>query len=292
MKNEVYWWGIIPFEQRKRQLDSLAKCSSKRQEEMVVGSVVCMKKQPVYRAGTRAVKLIGNEPRIGELTQDAVKYDQTAYEFKILTLEQLYESELSGVDANQSESGLDATQKGKKRKFGDTEDLETEKWPLNEVVFLPEVAVSTEQLTGKIVKMEGSICAVSFGGAENIRDSNLKLLSKDDICLANNIAKGPDPVQKKPVKINIGANLRVVAAQIDEESIIHLLMRHSGLNKIQYGKFDIGKGEMISGITSLPTTPSSFELPEQGMDQLFLRKKLKNNKAKKGFLDFFRFFFS
>ena len=74
----------------------------------------------------------------------------------------------------------------------------------------------------------------------------------------------PDPVQKKPVKVNIGANLKVVAAQIDEESIIHLLMRHSGLNKIQYGKFDIGKGEMISGITSLPTTPASFELPEAG----------------------------
>ena len=56
----------------------------------------------------------------------------------------------------------------------------------------------------------------------------------------------------------------MVAAQIDEESIIHLLMRHSGLNKIQYGKYDIGKGEMISGITSLPTTPASFELPEAG----------------------------
>ena len=155
---------------------------------MTVGSIVCMKKQPVYRAGTRAVKLIGNEPKIGELTQDAVKYDQTRYEFKILSLDQLYENELSSLDTPHSTDNLtDGSQKGKKRKLGETEEIETEKWPLNEVVFLPEIAAVNDQLTGKIVKMEGSICAVSFGGAENIRDANLKLLSKDDICLANSI---------------------------------------------------------------------------------------------------------
>ena len=190
VKNEVYWWGIIPFEQRKRQLESLAKCTSKRQEEMTVGSIVFMKKQPVYRAGTRAVKLIGNEPKIGELTQDAIKYDQTPYEFKILSLDQLYENELSSLDTPHSTDNItDGSQKGKKRKLGETEEIETEKWPLNEVVFLPEIAAVNDQLTGKIVKMEGSICAVSFGGAENIRDANLKLLSKDDICLANSITK-------------------------------------------------------------------------------------------------------
>jgi len=43
---------------------------------------------------------------------------------------------------------------------------------------------------------------------------------------------------------------------------VHLILKNSSLGKVQYGKYDIGKGEMITNCTSLPTTASSFEDPQ------------------------------
>lgn len=106
VRNEVYWWGIVPFEQRKRQIEMANKLNGKRQEEMTVGSAVCLKKQPIYRAGTRAVKLLDNQPKIGELTHDTTKYDDIQLEFKILHCDLLFHSDSPPPQPVNDETGL------------------------------------------------------------------------------------------------------------------------------------------------------------------------------------------
>ena len=76
-----------------RRKKTASKLTGKRQEEMEIGSAVCLKKQPIYRAGTRAVKLLDNQPKIGELTHDATKYDDVQLEFKILHCDMLFHSD-------------------------------------------------------------------------------------------------------------------------------------------------------------------------------------------------------
>lgn len=71
-------------------------------------------------------------------------------------------------------------------------------------------------------------------------------------------------IQSIPKKINIGSNQKVLAATVDEEQTVHLILKNNALNKVQYGKYDIGKGEMLTQCTSLPTTASSFEEPASG----------------------------
>lgn len=76
----------------------------------------------------------------------------------------------------------------RKRKFEemDSARVETEKWNLKHVVFLPEQSSgSGGEIVGKIVRMDGNICAVSFNGADNIQDAQLKLMMKEELCLAN-----------------------------------------------------------------------------------------------------------
>ena len=265
VRNEVYWWGIIPFEQRRRQLDQIQKSSTKRQEEMEVGSVVCLKEQPIFRAGTRAVKLLENQPRVGELTHDVLKYTNSEHEFKVLSTDQLFDAYTPSPPPSSNDDMVHEDKygtQGKKRKFDEMEasKVPTEKWPLKHVIFLPDENSQNKMVVGKIVRMEGNICAVSFNGAERIKDESLKLLMKDEIMLVGQGSRSPDMVQKTPKKLNIGSNQKVISATIDEESTVHLLMKHTALNKIQYGKYDIGKAEFTSSPTSLPTTPSSFEL--------------------------------
>ena len=55
-----------------------------KQENLAVGSLVVMKKQPIYKSGTLAVKLVDNEPTIGQVTADIHKMDEGKLEFKII----------------------------------------------------------------------------------------------------------------------------------------------------------------------------------------------------------------
>jgi hypothetical protein len=180
VKNEVFWYGIVPFEQRKRQIEQAFKQTNKKQDELTVGSLVCCKKQPVYRAGTRAVKLLDNQPKIGELMHDANKYDDISLEFKILTLDELFGTDSPEPSETEKEIADDMKPANRKRRYEEIETakLETEKWNLKQIVFLQEEGKSKESV-GKIVKIDGSICAVSFNGADNI-EGKIHHLTKND----------------------------------------------------------------------------------------------------------------
>ena len=80
----------------------------------------------------------------------------------------------------------------------------------------------------------------------------------DDICLSSKISRNVEIVQKTPRKLNIPAGTKVLAANIDEEGWVHLILNNSNSKKIQYGKYDVGKNE-TSQLANLPTTVQSFQ---------------------------------
>ena len=269
VKNDVYWWGIIPYEQRVKAMEKLKKHGSGKREELTVGSMVVMKKQPVYRAGTKAVKLLDNEPRIGEVTQDIHKIEDSKVEFKII---------YSGHNDERPDKTDESV--SRKRQYDQMVKgaIETEKWNLKRVIFLPEVG--KDEVLGKIARIDGNICAVNFGDpksqsdeidSNSIMSKNMRFLLKEDLCLWSKSTRLVEITQWKPKKITLSTGAKVIAADIDEEGFVHLITHTQSSKKaqpdrvrpIQYGTFDIGKNEMTHSVT-LPTTAQSFQVKETG----------------------------
>ena len=135
VKNDVYWWGVIPYDHRARAIEKIRKNpNGNKREKIQVGSMVVYKKQPYFRAGTKALKLLDNEPRIGELNQDIFKMDETKAEFKICKTSDLQEKEYN------LEVGTENDSKKRKRTYEEMKSgaVEIEKWNIKRCIFFPK----------------------------------------------------------------------------------------------------------------------------------------------------------
>lgn len=89
--NNLYWWGVLPFGQRKRLWDK-HKAKSKKPirssvsaGELTVGSQVCMKNSPMYQPGAIGFSISNGVPKVGQLMNAA--WDLTDIcRFKIVTI--------------------------------------------------------------------------------------------------------------------------------------------------------------------------------------------------------------
>lgn len=78
---ELFWWGVLPFAQRKKLWDKY-KAKSKKPvrkdkdkdqgaNEVVVGSQVCMKSSPMYQPGAIGFCISNGVPKVGQLLNAA-----------------------------------------------------------------------------------------------------------------------------------------------------------------------------------------------------------------------------
>ncbi|KAL1490432.1 hypothetical protein ABEB36_013127 [Hypothenemus hampei] len=86
----LYWWGVLPFVQRKRLWEKYrAKCRKQRpssnQSEIVAGSQVCMKNSPMYQPGAIGFTVSAGVPKMGQL-QNAAWTLNDICTFKIMSL--------------------------------------------------------------------------------------------------------------------------------------------------------------------------------------------------------------
>ncbi|KAL3282723.1 hypothetical protein HHI36_005894 [Cryptolaemus montrouzieri] len=84
----LYWWGVLPFSQRKRLWEKYrAKCRKQRpsnsQSEITTGSQVCMKNSPMYQPGAIGFTVAAGTPKVGQLQNAAWALSDTCT-FKIL----------------------------------------------------------------------------------------------------------------------------------------------------------------------------------------------------------------
>ncbi|RZC39465.1 E3 ubiquitin-protein ligase hyd, partial [Asbolus verrucosus] len=87
----LYWWGVLPFAQRKRLWEKYrTKCRKQRpssnQSEIVTGSQVCMKNSPMYQAGAIGFTIAAGVPKVGQLQNAAWTLSDTCT-FKIINVQ-------------------------------------------------------------------------------------------------------------------------------------------------------------------------------------------------------------
>lgn len=106
----LYWWGIPPFSHRKKLVEKVknersksTKSSkstttstsnagtlqstgtpSKESNEIVMGSLVCLRNSPIYQAGSIAFTTAGDVPKVGQLVNSAWKMTDSC-SFRILS---------------------------------------------------------------------------------------------------------------------------------------------------------------------------------------------------------------
>lgn len=102
--NELFWWGVLPFGQRKRLWEKYkAKAkkpvrSSVAQSEIVVGTQVCMKNCPMYQPGAIGFTVVNGVPKVGQLLNAAWDLSSSC-RFKIITMPIQASSSTSGVSS-------------------------------------------------------------------------------------------------------------------------------------------------------------------------------------------------
>lgn len=87
----LFWWGVIPFGQRKRLWDK-HKAKAKKpirtninSPEVTVGAQVCMKSSPMYQPGAIGFTISNGVPRVGQLLTAAWDLTDTC-RFKLITI--------------------------------------------------------------------------------------------------------------------------------------------------------------------------------------------------------------
>ncbi|XP_076270049.1 E3 ubiquitin-protein ligase hyd isoform X5 [Rhynchophorus ferrugineus] len=121
----LYWWGVLPFVQRKRLWEKYrAKCRKQRpsasQSEIVAGSQVCMKNSPMYQPGAIGFTVAAGVPKMGQLQTAAWTLNDTCT-FKIMNVQGPNGSEKTNRDdrAGTSSCGLYVIKKGSSNKRTD-----------------------------------------------------------------------------------------------------------------------------------------------------------------------------
>lgn len=86
----IYWWGVLPFSQRKKIWERMCQRSKQSKgasaghgAEIAVDAQVCMRYSPVYHPGALAFTTANGQPRVGQLLAAAWNLPDSC-QFKII----------------------------------------------------------------------------------------------------------------------------------------------------------------------------------------------------------------
>jgi E3 ubiquitin-protein ligase EDD1 len=96
---ELFWWGVLPFCQRKKLWDKYKAKSKKPTRpnvngEVTVGAQVCMKNSPMYQHGAIGFTISNGVPKVGQLLNAAWDLNNIC-RFKLLPMSTLNQYNLS-----------------------------------------------------------------------------------------------------------------------------------------------------------------------------------------------------
>ncbi|XP_074657055.1 E3 ubiquitin-protein ligase UBR5-like [Tubulanus polymorphus] len=85
----LYWWGVMPFGQRKRIIEKARSRAKKSKggnsggvQEIASGMTVCLRSSPMYHTGALAFTTVDGVPKVGQLLESAWSLTDTC-RFKI-----------------------------------------------------------------------------------------------------------------------------------------------------------------------------------------------------------------
>ncbi|KAG7270745.1 LOW QUALITY PROTEIN: hypothetical protein CRUP_010579 [Coryphaenoides rupestris] len=201
LENSLYWWGVVPFSQRKKMLEK-ARAKNKKPKSsagissipnITVGTQVCLRNNPLYHAGAVAFSVNAGIPKVGVLLESVWNMNDSC-RFQLRSPESLKNMEKTGKTQEikaESKPELVKTEMGpppspastcsdtssiassaslpyKRRRSTpapkEEEKVNEEQWPLKEVVFVEDVK---NVPVGKVLKVDGAYVAVKFPGTSS-----------------------------------------------------------------------------------------------------------------------------
>ncbi|XP_050693642.1 E3 ubiquitin-protein ligase hyd-like isoform X3 [Eriocheir sinensis] len=100
----LYWWGVLPFNQRKKLWEKFRSKSRKQRSDITEGVQIGMRSSPMYHPGALAFSTSGGVPKIGQLINAAWNLGDTC-RFKILPPGGVMSGSSGGGGSNNSGSG-------------------------------------------------------------------------------------------------------------------------------------------------------------------------------------------
>ncbi|KAK3087035.1 hypothetical protein FSP39_000732 [Pinctada imbricata] len=290
----LYWWGIMPFGQRKKMLERTKSKKKKGKDstsasagDIVSGSLVCLRSSPMYHSGAIAFATIDGVPKVGQLLESAWSLADTC-RFKIMkttpvevkpeprpeTKQSEIKPEMPPPPSPDSSTCSDhsgptlispASLKRKKAPtpIKDVEKKDEENWPLKNVIFVEDVKTVP---VGKVLKVDGAYAAVKFqnkdseGGVSKEDPASLlqdcRLMRKDELQVVKSASapRLPDCFQKNPKKVTLSENGQILAVAVDCEGI-HVIARSGA--RLSYIVYNLTSGK-VEQDSAFPTDAQSF----------------------------------
>uniref|UniRef100_A0A671M2S0 E3 ubiquitin-protein ligase UBR5 n=1 Tax=Sinocyclocheilus anshuiensis TaxID=1608454 RepID=A0A671M2S0_9TELE len=201
LESSLYWWGVVPFSQRKKMLEK-ARAKNKKPKSsagissipnITVGTQVCLRNNPLYHAGAVAFSVNAGIPKVGVLLEsvwnmnDSCRFqlrspeslknmekNTKTQEIKTESKPELVKTEMgpppspASTCSDTSSIASSASLPYKRRRSTpapkEEEKVNEEQWPLREVVFVEDVK---NVPVGKVLKVDGAYVAVKFPGTSS-----------------------------------------------------------------------------------------------------------------------------
>nr|AZA04905.1 E3 ubiquitin-protein ligase [Anisakis simplex] len=210
LNNNFYWWGIYPFNER-RKLWERVRSRSRRHvtfdvSEITEGCEVRTKSHPIYMAGSIAISFVSGVPMIGTLMESAWTLAELC-RFRVQTPSQYDES---STREKHSENGKRPREESVTPTFRETA------WALNDVIFIHE---ENSQDTAIVKIVDGAYCGIVYksasdanskldaGGTNQLVElAKIRLMRKDDLVIvspSNRTSRSPDNFQMHLTKIQL-----------------------------------------------------------------------------------------
>ncbi|MGH0141036.1 UNVERIFIED_CONTAM: hypothetical protein FKN15_072458 [Acipenser sinensis] len=257
LENCLYWWGVVPFSQRKKMLEK-ARAKNKKPKSsagissmpnITVGTQVCLRNNPLYHTGAVAFSINAGIPKVGVLMESVWNMNDSS-RFQLRSPESLKNMEkTSKVTETKTENKPESvkTEMGpppspastcsdtssiassaslpyKRRRSTpapkEEEKVNEEQWSLREVVFVEDVK---NVPVGKVVKTGGT-------------------------------PKVPDCFQRTPKKLCIPEKAEILAVNVDSKGV-HAVLKTG--NWVRYCIFDLATGKAEQE-NNFPTSSLAF----------------------------------
>ncbi|XP_069477553.1 E3 ubiquitin-protein ligase UBR5 isoform X1 [Ambystoma mexicanum] len=213
LENNLYWWGVVPFSQRKKMLEK-ARAKNKKPKSstgissmpnITVGTQVCLRNNPLYHAGAVAFSVNAGIPKVGVLMEsvwnmnDSCRFQlrspeslknlekaNKTTEIKLECKQEPVKTEMgpppspASTCSDASSIASSASMPYKRRRSTpapkEEEKVNEEQWSLREVVFVEDVK---NVPVGKVLKVDGAYVAVKFPGTSSNSNTNSSAADPD-----------------------------------------------------------------------------------------------------------------
>uniref|UniRef100_A0A4W6F972 Ubiquitin protein ligase E3 component n-recognin 5 n=1 Tax=Lates calcarifer TaxID=8187 RepID=A0A4W6F972_LATCA len=265
LENSLYWWGVVPFSQRKKMLEK-ARAKNKKPKSsagissipnITVGTQVCLRNNPLYHAGAVAFSVSAGIPKVGVLLESVWNMNDSC-RFQLRSPESL--------------KNMEKTTK--------TQEIKTESKPelVKTEMGPPPSPASTCSDTSSIASsaslpyMDGAYVAVKFPGTSSsmsnqstaaptdsdpsslLQDCRLLRIDELQVVKTGGTPKVPDCFQRTPKKLCIPEKAEILAVNVDSKGV-HAVLKTG--NWVRYCIFDLATGKAEQE-NNFPTSNLAF----------------------------------